>query len=273
MEAGTSAGQRERAQRSSETESADRLKLAYDSLASHERMQNEAAQRKLDNQEAALELRRQQMEGLQDYRNQRLGQYDTEEGRRQDATESLKDYRNARLDQIDQGLEISKENAENRVKKGDGEFFSDPKAPGQVFYRQPTGHVMKVVGAPKTPSISYKLNDNMTLHGQANDPTMLSAMGTNAPAALVPPPPAEPHLLPPTADNPNALRMGSPRGTLTIGDPTGGAPTSTGTAAADLLSSTTPNSAPSKVTSQEEFDALPSGATYIGEDGKRYRKP
>lgn len=38
-------------------------------------------------------------------------------------------------------------------------------------------------------------------------------------------------------------------------------------------SAATSSSMPQKVTSQAEFDALPSGTVYVGKNGKRYRKP
>lgn len=57
----------------------------------------------------------------------------------------------------------------------------------------------------------------------------------------------------------------------------GGTATKTATTAAPAAPvpapSAAPGKAPPKVTSQKQFDALPSGAVYIGTDGKRKRKP
>lgn len=223
MEAGTSAGLRERAQESSESEAADRLRLAYDSLAAHERMQNKTANAKLAQNQAAMDLRRQQMEGLQDYRNQRLGQFDTEEDRRQSAANALNEYRDARLGQIDRAQDISEEKADNMVNRGEAKVVTFPELPGVKFVQNPSGAVFKVGSAPRGPNVQLEASGKPKGYsGPLSDPTIQSLMGTNAPAALAPPAPEQPKMLPPTADNPNALRLGTSAGNLAIGNPSGG---------------------------------------------------
>ena len=106
---GAEAGIAARRQYSSEVEAGDRLRLAYDTLASQERRESErvAAQQELaamkldmqmQQQDAAMALREQQAAALNAYRDARLGQYDVAEGRRQDAAASLEDYRAKSLD-------------------------------------------------------------------------------------------------------------------------------------------------------------------------------
>jgi len=73
MESGTRAGEAARAQDIASSEAADRLRLAYDSLASHERMQNQTAQARAAQAKAAMDLRAAQLQGLQDYRQSQLG--------------------------------------------------------------------------------------------------------------------------------------------------------------------------------------------------------
>lgn len=97
MEAGTAAGQRERAQGASEREAADRLRYAYDSLAAKEQQSSELAAQKHELARAAMELRAQQMQGLQDYREGMLGAKDRELGIREQRAGDLYGYRNALL--------------------------------------------------------------------------------------------------------------------------------------------------------------------------------
>lgn len=112
---GAEAGLAARRQYSSEVEAGDRLRLAYDTLASQERRESErvAAQQELaamkldmqiQQQEAALALREQQAAALNAYRNARLDQYDIAEGRKLAAAESLEDYRTKRL-----GLQVQRQ--------------------------------------------------------------------------------------------------------------------------------------------------------------------
>ena len=74
MEAGTRSGLQARGQDISQSEAADRLRYAYDSLASSERQQNATAAAHMAQSQAAMELRKSQMEGLQDYREAMIGQ-------------------------------------------------------------------------------------------------------------------------------------------------------------------------------------------------------
>ena len=82
-EAGASTGISAERQRASSEEAGNRLRLAYDTLASQERRQDEMAQAKMelaqsqmDQRErattAALALREAQMQGLQSYREQQI---------------------------------------------------------------------------------------------------------------------------------------------------------------------------------------------------------
>ena len=112
MEAGTRAGLAERSQSAQESEAGDRLRLAYDSLASHERMQNQTAQARLAQNQAAMALRQAQMEGLQDYRRQ-------EEERRRNALEQRGEYQGQRLDLMQQGLDLQSKRADDAVKRSE----------------------------------------------------------------------------------------------------------------------------------------------------------
>ena len=87
MEAGTAAGQRERSQalaertqEASRSEAADRLRFAYNSLAAKEEQAGQLAAQKHELAQAAMELRGQQMQGLQDYREQQMKERDKEFG-------------------------------------------------------------------------------------------------------------------------------------------------------------------------------------------------
>lgn len=207
---GAGVGIRAQSQRASEREAADRLRLAYDQLASQERRESErvAAEQQMQmnrlavqmqQADAAEQLRRDQLASLEGYRQQRLGQYETEEDRRRGELElksgaaaALQDYRTQRLGQYQQALDISADKARAAVARGEGEFFTDPSAPGQVFFRQPTGHVMKVVGQPSTPRVTLdEYGVPKGYSGPITDPTLRTIMGTNAPAFMQPPTPLD----------------------------------------------------------------------------------
>lgn len=107
-EAGASTGISAERQRASTEEAGNRLRLAYDTLASQERRQDEMAQAKMDLAQsqmemrdrattAALALRESQMQGLQDYRERNLGFREQRAG-------DLYDYRNALLGQASDRL-------------------------------------------------------------------------------------------------------------------------------------------------------------------------
>jgi hypothetical protein len=117
MESGSAAGTRQRAQAFAESEAADRLRLAYDSLASHERMQNEQVQSKVEQAQAAMALRESQMQSLQDYREQQIAQKQNELGLRQQLGESGLALRQQGLDQGAQRIQdLMAQNAErNRL--------------------------------------------------------------------------------------------------------------------------------------------------------------
>ena len=70
MRAGTAAGTALRGQDLASSEAADRLRLAYNSLAEKEQMAGEVAKAKQQQAQAAMELRSAQLQGLQDYREQ-----------------------------------------------------------------------------------------------------------------------------------------------------------------------------------------------------------
>ena len=118
MEAGTSAGQRNRSldlqassqdltargQSISQSEAADRLRLAYDSLASNERQQNQTAQAKAAQAQAAMELRQAQQQGLQDIREQQMEAKDKELGLRTELGNRAQDLREQQIkNQFDLG--------------------------------------------------------------------------------------------------------------------------------------------------------------------------
>lgn len=208
---GAAAGTRAEAQRYSEIEAADRLRLAYDTLASHERMQNQQAEAKMalagqslafrqQQAEAADELRRSQMANLAGYREARLGQFQTEDQRRAAGTESLINYRNAMLQQREEALQISRDKAEAAAARGEGEFFSrpDPRGgPDLEFFRQPSGHVMKVIGPAGEPRVQLAPDGTpITITSPLSQLSRLGPMGATAQAAFqpkaAPPSPAAP---------------------------------------------------------------------------------
>ena len=249
MEAGTSAGLRERAQRSSEHEAADRLKLAYDSLASHERMQSEAAMRKLDSQEAAMELRKQQMEGLQDYRNRRAGQYDTEEARRQGASESLNDYRNQRLDQFSTDEERKQAALEARIAQG--EAVNKRVNDHLDLLRERQDSLQTQRDKEKKAVYTLKTGDGSTVRGTADDPVIAEELAKRKAAndlASAPPPPKGPGLL---------SRIGS---FLTGGDEDSALP--------PVQPGAVPQSAANDLAPQAVPDAAPKRVKVVGPGGK-----
>lgn len=228
---GAAAGLGARRQYASEVEAGDRLRLAYDTLASQERRADERAQAALEvaqmrtamqsqAQEAALALREQQAASLDAYRQARLGQYDTEEERRRAAAAELYGYRQARLDQFQQALDISAEKAQAMASRGEGEFFTDPMAPGQVFFRQPSGHVMKVVGQPGTPRMTIDMQTGLpkTMTGPYTAPVIQDLLKQSAPPPPLPSPTALPKLSS-TVTPAGALEIPGQGGSLSIGAP------------------------------------------------------
>lgn len=175
MEAGSAAGTRQRAQAASESEAADRLRLAYDSLASHEKMQNETAQAKMAANEAAMDLRRSQMEGLQDYREKQAGF-------RQQALDTAADSLQERTRH-----DVSMEEARAAVKSGQATIVEHPEFPGVKFLRNPSGAESRISPSERAPSVRLDAAGKPQGYtGQLSNPVIQSLMGTNAPTALNP---------------------------------------------------------------------------------------
>ena len=172
--------------------------------------------------------------------------------------------------------EISADKADAMVRGGEATIVTHPELPGVKFLRNPSGAEVRVSNAVRGPNVQLEASGKPKGYsGPLADPTIQSLMGTNAPAALAPPPPVQPHLLPSTPDNPNALRMGTPQGTLSIGDPTGGvaAPPSgipdIGTPALSMPSMPTFTPAPKNKSDRKvgETYMLPKGGLHTWREG------
>jgi hypothetical protein len=192
MEAGTAAGQRARAQDISTSEAADRLRLAYDSLAANERMQGQAAQAKLAQNAAAMELRQAQMEGLQDYREQQMDARAEALKQQADlASKALKQRGDLAAASLDERTahDVSMEEARNAVKSGQATIVEHPELPGVKFLRNPSGAESRITPGERSPTVALDAAGRPKGYsGQLNNLTVQALMGTNAPAALNPPP-------------------------------------------------------------------------------------
>lgn len=99
---GASLGLQARGQDIENQQAADRLQLAYDQLASQERRESEAAKQKQNLAAATLALRGQQMDMLNEYRQNSLGL-------REQRGDALDEYRKERLAAEGKSLDLRKE--------------------------------------------------------------------------------------------------------------------------------------------------------------------
>ena len=137
MEAGTAAGERARATDIAHSEAADRLRLAYDSLAAKEEMAGELAKSKQETANAAMQLRAQQAQGLQDYREGLLGAKDKELGIREQRAGDLFDYRNSVLGlQTEKLTQAQKASEALRKARAESDAWKQKVADGTLATRQ-----------------------------------------------------------------------------------------------------------------------------------------
>lgn len=104
--AGAQAGLAAREQDIQQSQSADRLQLAYDTLASQEKRAAQATQARQQLAAASLALRGQQMDMLNQYRQQNLGL-------QQQRLSDLGDYRQQRLQDAGTALDLRRQGMEN----------------------------------------------------------------------------------------------------------------------------------------------------------------
>lgn len=181
-----------------ESEAADRLRLAYATLESQERRADEAAQAKLQAAQAALDLRAQQMESLDAYRQGRLAQMgDIAAGRQDIASATLAERTRHNI----ATEEISESKARDMIARGIGRPVQLPEIPGKWFIQQPSGTLTPVSPEFRAPTGVFDAAGNLlSVTGAVADPSLskfispesATALGvTNAP--VVPrgtPPPA-----------------------------------------------------------------------------------
>ncbi len=137
MEAGTAAGERARATDIARSEAADRLRYAYDSLAAKEEQAAQLAAQKHELAKAAMELRAQQMQGLQDYRQGLLSAKENELGLKTQRAGDLYDYRNAMLGLQTDKLNQAQQSAEAlRAARAESDAWRQKVAEGTLATRQ-----------------------------------------------------------------------------------------------------------------------------------------
>lgn len=165
-----------------ESEAADRLRLAYATLESQERRADEAAQAKLQAAQAALDLRAQQMESLDAYRQGRLAQMgDIAAGRQDLASATLAERTRHNI----ATEEISEAKAREMIARGVGKAVQIPELPGKWFIQQPSGTLTPVSPEFKAPTVvTDAAGVPLSYSGQLTSPIMQGIMGTNAPPAL-----------------------------------------------------------------------------------------
>jgi len=146
MASGAKLGLSARSQDEEEQSAADRLKLAYDQLGAKEQMASELAQAKQAQAEAALALRAQQLDSLNEYRQQVL------------------------------------ENQRKHLEGGAASIVTHPEVPGMQFLRNPSGSETPVVRPAKDMSegerlrLALEAQNQMKLGSQelATDPSYQS---------------------------------------------------------------------------------------------------
>jgi hypothetical protein len=249
---GAQLGLSARAQDEEENRAADRLALAYKTLESQERRASEASQARHEQAAAALALRGKQMDALGKYRQERLSEQERALDLRK---KSIEDSLDLRKKAMEQSLDLKNQALA-------GKLTDEEKSSLNAAQNTKRQAQIKLADPNMTPSAREGLSNTIAqadmiigaISGRTNRPPV-AMPSTNAPpasAALQSRPGVMSRLW-------TAIFPGDATNAL----PAAGMPPSTGTAA----------SAPPQITTQEQFDALPSGSVYFGEDGKRYRKP
>lgn len=184
-------------------EAADRLQLAYAQLAgeqSRASMSESGANARAAMARAAEEERSQASDRLKeiihqsqiDEFKQRLGVQQGGLDLNRDKANNLLDYRNARLGQFESGLDetarhhgqtesISADKASAMLKRGEAMPITFPEFPGVTFIKQPSGTILKVESALRSPTISIDSTGAFKgASGPMGNPQMRAIMGTNA---------------------------------------------------------------------------------------------
>lgn len=185
--AGASLGLEQRGQDIAQGEAADRLKLAYDQLASEEATRARESAAKLDLAHSALALRGQQMAGLQDYREKQIADAQQRMG-------ALADYRDKKLQQATAAAELRKRNI-HFAPNGEVLQLQDDGTVKQL--REPTEKPAKgpTLSLPMDPANPF----GAKLTGPLSDPEMAARFKTlsDSPAA-------------PAGDKPTGFNLLSP---------------------------------------------------------------
>lgn len=180
MRAGAQLGLEQRQQDIAQSEAADRLRLAYDQLASEEQQRARETQSRMDLAKASLALRGQQMDATQAYR---AGLLENAQKRMQD----LADYRDKEMAQKQAINEMARRNIHFGP---NGEVLKYDPETNQVKELRPGNKKANVTGEfPVDPNNPFGAKVRGSLEElQQQFPDRFSALtaGTNAPPAAVP---------------------------------------------------------------------------------------
>ena len=191
-EAGASTGISAERQRASSEEAGNRLRLAYDTLASQERRQDEMAQAKMelaqsqmDQRErattAALALREAQMQGLQDYREGMLGAKEKELGIRSELGGANLDLRR-QLAETSSGLQQQRlESAAQALQALQTHRQETERLNREIEERRATGAERK-----EGPTYTFTNPDGSKIVGKATDPAIAAMLKKRAEEASKP---------------------------------------------------------------------------------------
>lgn len=143
------------------TEAADRLQLAYDSLASNERRSNEATQERMAVAKASLALRGQQMDAVRAYHENQIDARNREIDNTAAYREGALDARNRQVDNSQSyqnaSLALRQKAADARAQGkeyGEPEFFDIPGLPGSKGVYRKGSPGLHVVNPPRAAATS-----------------------------------------------------------------------------------------------------------------------